>query len=315
MERNLYVGIDLGGTKIYTALADENGEIIKEIIKSTEAEKGYEQIVDKIIESVDYVSENIDGNIVCIGIGSPGPLDVKNGLILDPANLPFRNYNIVKVLNDKFNLPVYLDNDANAATLAEYLFGAGKGTTNMIFITASTGVGAGAILNNSIYRGSTSNALELGHTTVDYSGNKCGCGNRGCVEAIASGTAIKKTANEALKTDVETTLRKYKEVTAKEVFEEAERGDKLSKDVLKEALGYLGVAVTNAANAFDPDMIVVGGGVTNGGKVVFDVIRDEMESRCLKAILNHCVVKKAELGGKAGVLGAVALAITEHKKI
>ena len=201
----LFIGVDLGGTKIYTALADESGNILKEIIKPTEASKGYEQIVEKIKDSIRYVSKDLkDEKVVSIGIGSPGPLDIKNGLIVDPPNLPFNNFNIVKALEDEFKLPVFLDNDANAATLAEYKFGVGVGTTNMIFITASTGVGAGVVLNKSIYRGSTSNALELGHTTVHYSGNRCGCGNRGCVESMSSGTAIKKQADEALKSNIET---------------------------------------------------------------------------------------------------------------
>ncbi len=312
----LFIGVDLGGTKIYTALSDENGNIIKEIIKPTEASKGYEQIVEKIKESIRYVSSDIENDkIISIGIGSPGPLDVSNGLIVNPPNLPFNNFNIVDCLKDEFKLPVFLDNDANAATLAEYKFGAGVGTTNMIFITASTGVGAGAVLNKNIYRGSTSNALELGHTTVDYSGNKCGCGNMGCVEAMSSGTAIKNQAEELLKLDVETSLRKYDLVTAKEVFIESDNGDKLASEVLRKSLGYLGVAVSNAANIFDPDMIVVGGGVSDGGQIVFDIINEEMKTRCLSPILKHCIVKKAQLGGKAGVLGAVALAMIESKNI
>lgn len=312
----LFIGVDLGGTKIYTALSDESGNIIKEIIKPTEASKGYEQIVEKIKESIRYVSSDIkDNKIISIGIGSPGPLDVSNGLIVNPPNLPFNNFNIVDCLKDEFKLPIFLDNDANAATLAEYKFGAGVGTTNMIFITASTGVGAGAVLNKNIYRGSTSNALELGHTTVDYSGNKCGCGNMGCVEAMSSGTAIKNQAEELLKLDVETSLRKYDLVTAKEVFIESSNGDKLASEVLRKSLGYLGVAVSNAANIFDPDMIVVGGGVSDGGQIVFDIINEEMKTRCLSPILKHCIVKKAQLGGKAGVLGAVALAMIESKNI
>lgn len=315
MNNKFFIGVDLGGTKIYTAIADENGEIIREIVVPTEASKGLEQIVDKIKNSINIVKRDVEAEkIIAIGIGSPGPLDIKNGLIADPPNLPFKNYNIVKTLEDEFKLPVFLDNDANAATLAEYMFGAGKGTENMVFITASTGVGAGAILNKKIYRGSTSNALELGHTTIKVDGRRCGCGNVGCVESVASGTAIMKAAKEAVSSNVETSLKKYDDVTAKEVFLEAENGDKVSKAILREALGYLGAAVANAANAFDPDMIIVGGGIANNGKSVFEVIKEEMENRCLKPVLNNCVVKKAELGGKAGILGAIALAIIEGSK-
>lgn len=314
MEKEYFVGVDLGGTKIYTAISDKNGNVINEIIVATEAEKGYLQIIEKIKESIEHVIGGInDHEIKAIGIGSPGPLDVKGGLIAEPPNLPFKNFNIVKELKDKFNKPVFLDNDANVATLAEYMFGAGIGVENMIFITASTGVGGGAILNGKIYRGSTSNALEVGHTTINSVGRRCGCGNRGCVEIMSSGTAIMKCAVEAVNTNVITTLKNYEKVTAKEVFDESEKGDKVAKEILREALSYLGIAVVNVANTFDPDIIVIGGGVTNGGNVVFEIIEEEMEKRCLKPIFKNCKVKKAKLGGKAGVLGAIALAITEFK--
>ncbi|MGL5577289.1 MAG: ROK family protein [Sarcina sp.] len=306
----LYVGVDLGGTKIYTALANVNGEILREIVMPTEADKGTEQIIDKIKESIRYVSEEVTlKEVKAIGIGSPGPLKVKDGIIAEPPNLPIRNYNIVEDMENEFGVKVYLDNDANAATLAEYTFGQGVGTENMVFITSSTGVGGGAILNGRLYRGSTSNAVELGHTTVKYDGRSCGCGNRGCVESLASGTAIKLIADERM--DEETSLNKYEVITAKEVFDEAENGDILSKSIVRECVGYLGLAVANAANTFDPDMIVLGGGVLKSGDIIFDIIEEEMQERCLNTIRENCKVKPAKLGGKAGVLGAVALAIVE----
>ena len=143
---NLYIGIDLGGTKIYTALANDEGKILNEVIVPTEATKGYEQIVDKMKDSIKNVMNGIDkSKIKGIGLGSPGPLDVKNGIIAEPPNLPFVNYPIVEELNKEFGIDVYLDNDANVATLAEYMFGAGKGTENLVYVTASTGVGGTAI--------------------------------------------------------------------------------------------------------------------------------------------------------------------------
>ncbi|MGL5766138.1 MAG: ROK family protein [Sarcina sp.] len=307
----LYVGVDLGGTKIYTALANGDGEILREIIVPTEADKGSEQIVQKIKDSINYVTEEVTiREVKAIGIGSPGPLDVKNGLIAEPPNLPFRNYNIVEEIENEFGVQVFLENDANAATLAEYTFGQGVGCENMIFITSSTGVGAGAVLNGRLYRGSTSNALELGHTTVKYDGRTCGCGNRGCVESLASGTAIKLIAKDEI-VDKETELNKYEEITAKEVFEEAANGDIVAKSIVRESIGYLGVAVANAANSFDPDMIVLGGGVLNNGDIIFEIIDEEMKERCLTTIRENCKIMSAKLGGKAGVLGAVALAIVE----
>lgn len=311
--KELYIGVDLGGTKIYTALANVNGEILKEIVVPTEASKGSGQIIDKIKDSIRYVSQEVTlEKVKAIGIGSPGPLKVKDGIIAEPPNLPIRNYNIVEDIENEFGVKVYLDNDANAATLAEYLFGQGIGTENMVFITASTGVGGGAILNGKLYRGSTSNAVELGHTTVKYNGRVCGCGNRGCVESLASGTAIKAIADERIKENT-TSLSQYEEITSKEVFDEAKKGDKFANSIVRECIGYLGVAVANAANTFDPDMIVLGGGVLNAGDIIFEIIEEEMQERCLNTIRENCKVKPAKLGGKAGVLGAVALAIVESK--
>jgi len=314
MDKKYVVGVDLGGTKIYTALVNLDGEIVKEVTVKTEAEKGDKVVLEKLLKTIDDVLENVNlDEVKAIGVGSPGPLDVEKGLIVYTPNLPFKNFNIVSPIKERYNIDTYLDNDANVATLSEYMFGAGKGSRNMVFVTVSTGIGGGAILNGNIFRGSTSNALEIGHITVMQGGPRCGCGNTGCAEALASGTAIMKRAKEALDSKVDTTLRNYETVTAKEVFVEAERGDKVSQDILNNALSYLGITIANIANSFDPDKIVIGGGVSEAGRIVFDMIDKEMDRRCLKTIYNHCKIEKAMLGGKAGVLGAAALAILESK--
>lgn len=314
MDKKYVVGVDLGGTKIYTALVDLDGNMIKEITVKTEAHKGDKAVLDKLISTIDTVLKGIDINEVkAIGVGSPGPLDIKKGLVVYTPNLPFKNFNIVQPIKEKYNIPTYLDNDANAATLGEFMFGAGKGSTNMVYVTVSTGIGGGAIINGSLFRGSTANALEIGHTTVMKGGPRCGCGNIGCAEAVASGTAIMKRGREAVESKVETSLKDYDEVTAKEVFTEAEKGDKVSQDILNEALSYLGITIANIANSFDPDKIVMGGGVSQAGNIVFEKIDYEMERRCLKTIYSNCKIEKAVLGGKAGVLGAAALAILESK--
>ena len=314
MEKRYVVGVDLGGTKIYTALVDLEGNIVKEITVKTEAHKGEESVLEKLLKTIDDVLVGTDINEVkAIGVGSPGPLDVEKGLIVYTPNLPFKNFNIVKPIKDKYKIDTYLDNDANVATLSEYMFGAGKGSKNMVYVTVSTGIGGGAILNGGLFRGSTSNALEIGHITVMKGGPRCGCGNTGCAEALASGTAIMKRAKEAVESKVETSLKNYEEVTAREVFLESERGDKVSQDILNDALSYLGITISNIANSFDPDKIIIGGGVSEAGRMVFDKIEYEMERRCLKTIYNNCKIEKAVLGSKAGVLGAAALAILEGK--
>ena len=313
MEKKYVVGVDLGGTKIYTALVDLEGNIIKEKTVETLAHEGEQAVMGRIVDTINYVIDGTDKDLVkSIGIGSPGPLDVKNGIIIENSNLPFKNFAIVKTIKETYDLPTYLDNDANVATLGEFMFGAGKGTENMVFITASTGIGGGAVLNGKLFRGSTGNALEVGHMTVATEGPRCGCGNLGCAEALGSGTAIGKRAKEAVLSNVVTSLKNYENVTAKEVFKEAANGDRVAKNILNTSLTYLGIAVANTITNFDPEKVVVGGGVVNGGDIVIDTIRNVVEERCMAAFVENCTIEKAVLGGKAGVLGAADLAITER---
>lgn len=312
MEKKYVVGVDLGGTKIYTALVDLEGNIVKEKVVETLAEEGQEAVSGRILDTIANVIDGVDSELIkAIGVGSPGPLDAKNGIIFEPSNLPFKNYELVKTIKDRFNLPTYLDNDANVATLAEFMFGAGKGTENMVYITVSTGIGGGAIINGRLYRGHTANALEIGHMTISKEGPRCGCGNVGCAESFASGTAIGKRAKEAVASKVITSLKKYDNVTAKEVFIEAAKGDAEAKRILDNALYYLGITVSNVMSHLDPEKIVMGGGVINGGDIVLETVKKVVAERCLSVFAENCSIEKAKLGGQAGVLGAAALAITE----
>lgn len=251
--------------------------------------------------------------VKAIGIGSPGPLDAKAGVIITTPNLPFRNFQLVKPIHEKFNVPTYLDNDANVAAIGEFMLGAGKGTTNMVYITVSTGIGGGAILNGKVYRGNTSNALEVGHTTVLPDGPRCNCGNYGCVEAIASGTAIARQAKEAIEAGLNTSLSLYDKVTSYEVYKAAQDGDKVAKELLERSFTYLGIAVANIITSFDPEMFVIGGGVSQMGSVLFDKVQEIVNKRCFKAMSENCKIVPAGLGTDAGVVGAVALALLESK--
>ena len=312
--QNFVVGVDLGGTKISAALSKLNGEVVSQTTVPTNANEGEIPVLNRIIESIEKVIkdssvayEEING----IGIGSPGPLDAEKGTIIETPNLPFKNFNLVEPLNKKFGIPVFLDNDANVATIGEYMFGAGKGAKNVVFFTVSTGVGGGAVLNGKIYRGHTSNALEIGHMTVAPDGPRCNCGNIGCVEATSSGTAIAKRGQEALTSKVETTLRKYETVTSYEVFTEAAAGDPVSKDIIDNALNYLGIAIANSVAIFDPEIIIIGGGVSKIGDIVFDTVRKVVDKRCFKSMAASVKIVPAGLGTDAGVIVAVALAILE----
>ncbi|SMC28922.1 glucokinase [Clostridium acidisoli DSM 12555] len=311
------IGIDLGGTKISGALANLSGDIISKYVLPTNASEGEESVLKRIFTVIEKVLE--DGKksseeIKAIGIGSPGPLDVKKGIVISTPNLPFENFELVKPISERFNIATYLDNDANVAAIGEHIFGAGKGTENMVFVTVSTGVGGGAILNGRIYRGSTCNALEIGHTTIEKNGPRCNCGNYGCVEALASGTAIGKRAKEAVQRGEETSLKNYKEVSSYEVFKEAEKGDKVASEILDSCLNYLGICIANIIASFDPEMVIIGGGVTNGGSIVFEKVREVVKERCFDSMANSCKIAPAGLGTDAGVIGAVALAITESDR-
>ncbi|HEY5524392.1 MAG TPA: ROK family protein [Clostridium sp.] len=311
------IGIDLGGTKISTALSTLEGKIINNVVVPTNAQEGEASVLNRMIGTIENVLVGANATIndvQAIGIGSPGPLDANKGVIITTPNLPFKNYNVVQPIKDKFNIPVYLDNDANVAAIGEYMFGAGKGKENIVYFTVSTGVGGGAVLNGNIYRGNTCNALEIGHITVEPNGPRCNCGNLGCLEALSSGTAIGRRGVDAVSTNVETSLRKYDKVTSYEVFKEAEVGDEVAKDIVDNALNYLGIGVANAVSIFDPQMVIIGGGVTQVGDRLFNRVRQVVNKRCFKNMAESCEIVPAGLGLNAGVVGAVALAILESKK-
>ena len=314
--KNYVVGVDLGGTKISTALSDIEGNIVCKTTVPTNAQEGEMAVLNRIINSIDKVISEGKlsyNDVEAIGIGSPGPLDAKKGIIITTPNLPFKNFDLVKPIAKKFEVPVFLDNDANVAAIGEFMFGAGKGAENIVFFTVSTGIGGGAILNGKVYRGHTSNALEIGHMTVAPNGPRCNCGNIGCVEATSSGTSIAKRGHEALATNVETSLRKYENVTSYEVFVEAAAGDPVAKDIIDEAMNYLGIAVANSVAIFDPEYVIIGGGVSKAGNVVFDTIRKVVDKRCFKSMAESVKIVPAGLGTDAGLIGSVALALIESK--
>lgn len=312
------VGVDLGGTKISCGISDLEGNILEKATTPTRAEDGENAVLSRIIGSIEMLLSKSGvktEEVEAIGIGSPGPLDAKRGIIIESSNLPFKNFNLTAPIAQKFNVPVYLDNDANVAAIGEFMFGAGKGTENMVYITVSTGVGGGAVLNRKIYRGNTSNALEIGHTTVLPGGPRCNCGNIGCLEALASGTAIAKRGKEAALSNVNTTLKKYENITSFEVFEEAKAKDEVAGEIIEEAMTYLGIGVANFISTFDPEIVIIGGGVSKAGSIVLETVQRVVNKRCLKSMAESCSIVPAALGNDAGVIGAAALGIMENRSL
>ncbi len=315
------IGVDLGGTKVATALTDIHGHILQRAEVPTGAREGAEAVISRIVESIRTVMNTVvDGRkvspeeVLGIGIGSPGPLDARRGIVLAAPNLKWENVPICDPIAETFGLPTYLDNDASLAAMAESRFGAGKGVENMIYMTVSTGIGGGIIINGRIYRGSHGNAGEIGHMTIKSDGPRCGCGNFGCLEALASGTAIAREAAEGIRTGMTTSLREKAngdpaKVTARLVGEALREGDSFAREVIHQAANYLGIGLANLVDIFDPEIIVIGGGVSRIGEELFEPARETMRERALPAVVKDVKIAPALLGGDSGVLGAASLVL------
>lgn len=312
------IGIDLGGTKITTALADRQGRIVEKTTLATGAKEGEEVVMGRIIESVDMVLEASGLSkdaVAVIGIGSPGPIDSDKGAIITTPNLPFKNYSLTQPLEKRYGIPAYLDNDGNVAAIGEWMFGAGKGYDHVIYMTVSTGVGGGAVLNGKPFHGRSSNALEIGHMTIRPDAPYfCNCGNQGDVESLCSGTAMTKRAQEAIAQGRETSLKDLPVVTAYEINQARLAGDGLAKEILEEAWDNLGIAVANLILAFEPEVLAIGGGVSRIGQDMFDAVIASAHKRCFDFMVDGVKIVPTGLSQDTGVLGAVALAVVKAEE-
>ncbi|MCG1011334.1 ROK family protein [Tepidanaerobacter sp. GT38] len=312
----LVVGLDLGGTKIATCVMNEDGEILKKVTLSTLAHEGPDAVIGRIIESIYDVIRLANINkedILAIGVGVPGPLDSEKGLIKNPPNLPgWVEVPLRDILYKEFKVPLAIENDANAAALGENIYGSGKGIKNFMYITISTGIGGGVVVNGKLLKGASGNAAEIGHTTINFEGPLCGCGNRGCWEAYASGTALARFAREGIKNGIKTIIKDIVDreghIKAEHVFTAAKQGDKFAKELVDMEGFYLGVGLANMANSFNPNCIAIGGGITNQWDMFYEHMISIMQERALKANVEGLKVVKATLGPDVGVIGAATLA-------
>lgn len=317
--QDLVVGVDLGGTKILTALAGRDGQVLARVQLSTEASLGRDHVIARIVESVRHVQQEAGAPhdaVKAVGVGAPGPLDPASGFVYMAPNLDWRDVPLGGLLRDQLGLPVYVDNDANLAALGEHVYGAGRGTGDMVYITVSTGVGGGLILGDHIYHGAGGGAGELGHITVTEDGPLCGCGNPGCLEAMASGTAMARRAaalvGEGRGAGILTAAGGNREkISARVVAQAAASGDPEALVIIKDAGRYLGIAVAGLINVFNPAAVVLGGGALQVGPALWEAMIEEVRRRAMEPALKTVRIVRAELGNDAGVMGAVALA-TEH---
>ncbi|HCY36278.1 MAG: ROK family protein [Candidatus Margulisiibacteriota bacterium] len=315
------VGVDLGGTKIATAVATKEGKVLNQLNIPTLAEKGPDVVISRIVNSIENLLSDLKiekSQISSLCIGVPGHVNAEKGKVYKAPNLAdWNNIPLKKILKTHFDTNIIIENDANAAALGEFKLGAGKGSSNMFFITISTGVGAGIILNNKLYHGSNNSAGEVGHMTFNPEGPRCGCGNTGCFEAYASGPAMAARAIGKLKKSAKLTAEakilidlvdgELDKIDAKTLSEAAKKGDKFSLEQIKENAYYIGIGLVNIINILDPELIVIGGGVSQIGEILFDEIRNAINKRCTMNVDSIAPVVPAQLGTDAGILGAISL--------
>ncbi len=309
----LAIGIDIGGTKIAAGLVDTEGRIRVRRETPTEPGEGPAAVIARTAELVRAFDGEV-GESLGVGVGVAGLVRARDGVVAQAPNLRWEDVALGPELSAALGgRAVRLDNDANAAAVGEVWAGAARGRAHVIVITLGTGVGGGLILDGSVYRGARSVGAELGHITVDPDGPVCGCGNPGCLEALASGTAVGRIARERLVTapDVASSLRSgaIEAVTARDVVAAAEAGDAFSKALLGETGVWLGVALASFVNLFNPEAIVIGGGMAAAGDLILAPARREMERRAFTAALEGVEIVLATLGNDAGIVGAAALVL------
>lgn len=310
------IGIDLGGTKIRAIVTAHDGEILGEDIRPTDAEDGQDAVIGRLVASARAAvaaSGRPFEQMVAVGVTAPGTVDFDEGILHQPPNLPgWDAVPLGRLVRERLGRPVFLENDANAAAYGEWRYGAGKGLRHLIYLTVSTGIGGGLILNGALYRGADGAAGELGHMTVDVQGPPHNCGMVGCLEVMASGTAIARLAAEAVAAGRSPALARLaagvEELTAAEVDVAAEAGDEAAREILARAARYLGVGLANYINIFNPEAIVVGGGVTNIGERLLRPAFALAKARAFRLPAERVLLAHAALEGRSEVLGVSALA-------
>ena len=306
----IYVVSDVGGTQIRVASYDAGTlNPIKQKKITTQA-KG-QLPVDRLIKLIQEIKE--DHTIKAIAVAAPGFLDPDLGIVYEAPNIPgWENYPLRKILEDVFKIPIFLGNDANLAALGEWKFGAGIGHSNLLYLTISTGIGSGVIVNNNLLLGHKGLAGEFGHVTVLPDGPMCGCGKQGHIEAIASGTGILNYVNEQISAGRNTILNRLEKITGIDISQAAQNGDALAIEAYNRAGYYLGIALANFLHMLNPSIVIFGGGVSSSGELLFEPMRKSLDERLISpAYLDGLTFTTAQLGDDVGLKGALALLVTK----
>ena len=324
---SLIIGIDVGGTKVAGGLVTLKGKLVESRIVPTHAEKGFAKSYSQIVNLIERLVRAAEGkhNLRGIGICAPGPLNPKTGVVINPPNLPgWRDVQLAKMIEKHFGLPARVENDANAAGLAEVLFGAAIGLKDIFYVTVSTGIGTGIIINRKIYHGKNGVAGEGGHVSIDYRSHyRCGCGTLGCIEALAAGPAMARRARVLLEQEHSlpsalrgTTHGHLEQISPLMIEQAARAGDRIATTILDETGFFLGVWLAGMITLFDPEAIVIGGGVARIGKPLFDKIRETIPQYTInRSLAAKTPIIPAKLQNNVGVFGAAAVFLPSGEEI
>jgi glucokinase len=320
------LGVDIGGTKVAVGLVDRNGKILtqgrKPMVANGTAEAALRAVtgaIDSMSESAEADSRKSGGGFQSIGICAPGPLDPKTGVVLNPPNLPcWRDFPLAERIRAIYDVPVKVDNDANAAALAETRWGAARGFRYVFYATIGTGIGTGIVFDGRIYHGNTGSAGEGGHVSIDYRGPVCSCGKRGCIEILASGRAIGARARTKLAAEpsrhsaiLELAKGNVADVTSEMVGQAYAAGDPLAREILLETVDVLAPWLGNIVDLLDPDVLVMGGGVAAMLKPFFEDIKKRLPAWCVNPRVSEIPLLMAHYGADAGIAGGAALCSVE----
>ena len=305
----LLVGIDLGGTNAQGAVA-RGGEVLQRGKIPTRAAQGADSVLEDLAGLARELAQG--QRIAGLGLGVPGLLDLEKGICIASGNLRWENVPVVEILTKKLDTPVFLDNDVRVAALGELALGKAKGCKDFIYLTVGTGIGSGIFIDGRLLRGPRWSAGEVGHMVLDPQGPNCACGSRGCLEALASATAIAREGRAAAKANPESLLNTLaaspEDINAALVFKAAARRDKAASQVVDTAMAWLGLGVANLVNIFNPELVVIGGGVSLAGEQLLAPVQAQVDRYCMKVQKETVTVATSALGDSAGVDGALELA-------
>lgn len=309
------LSLDLGGTKLAVGVVNCAGETLAERLRLTPTQASPAQVIQALLNMAEEAVEEVESGwsgLAGVGISFGGPVDFAGGRTLRCHHLPgWESVPVRDEVADRLGLPAIMDNDANVAALGEARFGAARGRRHVLYLTVSTGIGGGLVLDGRPYRGAHSQAGEIGHIIIAPAGPPCTCGRRGCLEALASGPAIARAAREALRAGRASSLAALPrgKLTAQEVAQAADAGDELARDVMHAAGQALGIAIAAAANLLDPDIVVIGGGVSQAGDLLLAPAREALAGHAVPDIARRIEVVPGQLGPRGALLGAAALAL------